>query len=163
MRALLAASLALTLASPLAAFASPSPSFTAVQNMVSAYNGLQTVRVVEHFENGAVATVDVMPGGQYRVAESGGEDPSLIVKIAASPVDGAVSTGTYDITPAGKKTIDGVPAVGYKIASPDGTFNGLLWVDPGRNLPVSSRVQTQGHTIDVQYGDYNAAPMIATH
>ena len=163
MRALVAASLTLALAGALPAYAAPSPAFSAVSNMVSAFEGLQTVRVVEHFENGAMATVDVMPQGQYRIASSGGEDAALIVKIATQPVDGAISTGTYDITPAGKKTIDGVPTIGYKIASPDGTWAETIWVDGNRNLPVTARVQTQGHTIDVNYGNYNAAPMLATH
>ncbi|HEV3153113.1 MAG TPA: hypothetical protein VGZ02_04865 [Candidatus Baltobacteraceae bacterium] len=164
MRALAAASLALALGAVLPAQAATNAgAFSAVQNMVSAYGGLQTVRVIEHFENGAMATVDVMPGGQYRVAETGGEDPSLIVKIATQPVDGAISTGTYDITPAGKKTIEGVPTNGYKIASPDGTYQETVWIDAKRDLPVTARVQTQGHTIDVEYGNYNATPMVATH
>lgn len=164
MRILLAAGLALALGAALPANAATNnQAFTAVQNMVSAFNGLQTVRVVEHFENGSVATVDVMPSGQFRVAETGGQDAALVVKIATQPVDGAVSTGTYQIDNAGKKTIDGIPTVGYKVAAPDGTYVATVWVDPKRNLPVNSRVQTQGHTVDVQYGDYNASPMIATH
>ena len=163
MRALTAASLALALAAPLTAHAATNPAFDAVQSMVSAFNGLQTVRVVEHFENGAVATVDVMPQGQYRIASSGGMDPGLIVHVATQPADGAVTSGTYNVTSVGKKTVDGIPRLGYKIASPDGTYTETVWVDAARHLPVSARVQTQGHTIDVQYGNYNAAPMVATH
>lgn len=164
MRVLLAASLALALGSALPANAATDPAaFSAVQNMVSAFNAVQTVRVVEHFENGAIATVDVMPSGQYRVAEAGGQDPTLVIKIATQPADGAVSTGTYQIDATGKKTIDGVPTVGYKISSPDGTYVETMYIDPKRNLPVSANVQTQGHNIAVQYGNYNATPVIATH
>jgi len=161
MRGLVAMCLSLALAGAVPALAEPSPAFSAVSSMVSAFSGVQTVRVVEHFENGAVATVDVMPQGQYRVAESGGEDAALIVKIATQPVDGAVTTGTYEITQAGKKTIDGLPTIGYKVASADGTWQEQIWVDAHRNLPVTARVQTQGHTIDVEYGNYNATPMVA--
>jgi hypothetical protein len=164
MRVLFAAGLALALGAAIPANAATNPaSYTALQNMVSAFNALQTVRVVEHFENGATATVDVMPSGQFRVAESGGEDPSLVVKIATQPVDGAISTGTYQIDNIGKKTLDGVPTVGYRISSPDGTYVETMYIDPQRNLPVSATVQTQGHNIAVQYGNYNASPMIATH
>jgi hypothetical protein len=164
MRLIAAVSLALVLGAPLAAHAaSNAGAQSAVQNMVSAYSGLQSVRVVEHFENGAVATVDVMPGGQFRIAETGGQDPALIVHIATQPADGAASTGTYDVSPVGKKTIDGVPAAGYKVSSPDGTYSETVWIDIARNLPVTATVQAQGHTIGVDYGNYNAAPMVATH
>ncbi len=164
MRGVLAASLALGLAAPLAANAATNPAdLSAVQNMVATYNGLQSVEVVEHFENGAIATVDVMPSGQYRVAETGGQDPGLIVHIATQPADGVASTGTYEVTPAGKKTIDGIRVIGYKIASPDATYNETIWIDPSRNLPITANVQTQGHNIAVEFGNYNATPMVATH
>lgn len=164
MRGLLATSLALALAAPLTAVAATnSADLSAVQNMVAAYNGLQSVEVVEHFENGAIATVDVMPSGQFRIAETGGQDPSLIVHIATEPADGVASSGTYDVTPAGKKTIDGIRVNGYKVASPDGTYNETIWIDPSRNLPITATVQTQGHNIAVDFGNYNATPMVATH
>ena len=162
MRTFVVAGLALAVACPLTAQAANTPAYSAVQNMVSAYSGVRTVRVVEHFENGAVATVDVMPSGQFRVAETGGQDPALIVKIATQPADGAASTGTYTINGIGKKTIDGVATTGYKIAAPDGTYTESIWMD-SRNLPIAARVQTQGHTIDVLFGDYNSVPSVATH
>lgn len=164
MRLIAAVSLALAVCAPLAAHAASTPGAqSAVQNMVSAFSGVQSVRVVEHFENGAVATVDVMPGGQFRIAESGGEDPALVVHVATQPADGAASTGTYDVASLGKKTIDGLPSAGYKISAPDGTYTESLWIDTARNLPVTATVQTQGHTISVDYGNYNATPVVATH
>ena len=156
------AGLAIAIAWPVAVQAANNPAFSAVQNMVSAYSNVQTVRVVEHFENGAVATVDIMPSGQFRVASTGNQDPALIVKIATQPADGAASTGTYTINSLGNKTVDGVHTSGYKIASPDGTYTAWVWVD-ARNLPIAARVQTQGHTIDVEFGDYNSLPSVATH
>lgn len=160
MRTVLAVTIALALGAPMTAFAATST--TGVSDMVAAYQSVQSVRVVEHFENGATATVDVMPGGQYRIAERGGQDPALIVKVATQPVDGAASTGNYTVTSAGKKNIDGVNVDGYKVVAPDGTYTATVWVNQ-QHLPISSRVETQGHTIDVVYGDYNSSALIATH
>lgn len=164
MRKALSATIALCagLALAVPAWAASDPAAqTAIQNMVSAYSGVQNLRVVEHFENGAIATVDIMPGGQYRIAETGGQDPALIVHVATQPADGAAATGTYDVTSIGKKSVDGVPSSGYKIASPDGTYTETVWIDSARDLPVIANVQTQGHNISVDFGNYNASPSIA--
>lgn len=150
----------LALAVPAGAATDPAAQ-SAIQNMVSAYSGVQNLRVVEHFEHGAVATVDIMPGGQYRVAETGGQDPALILHVATQPADGAETPGTYDVNSIGKRSVDGVPSNGYKIASPDGTYTETLWIDAARDLPVIANVQTQGHNISVDFGNYNASPSIA--
>lgn len=161
MRRVLAVTIALALGGPVAALAADNTVQTGLNQMVAAYNLVKTVRVVEHFENGATATVDVMPNGQYRVAESGGQDPALIVKVATQPVDGAASSGNYTVSSAGTKTIDGAKADGYKVVSPDGTYTSTVWVN-AYHLPIASHVETQGHRIDVVYGDYNSSSMVAT-
>jgi outer membrane lipoprotein-sorting protein len=152
--------LALALGAPMAAAAATTPAD--LQNLVAAYEGVQSVRVVERFENGAVATVDVLPAGQYRIAENGGQDPALILHIATQPIDGARWDGTYAVKSLGRKTIEGVSASGYRISSPQGDFNETVWMNRANNLPISSHVETQGHQIDVTYGNYNNTSLIAT-
>lgn len=161
MRTVLAVTTALALGGPIAALAADNTVQTGLNQMVAAYEQVQTVRVVEHFENGATATVDVMPRGQYRVAETGGQDPALIIKIATQPVDGAVANGNYTVSSAGTKTIDGAKADGYKVVAPDGTYTATVWVN-AHHLPISSHVETQGHRVDVVFGDYNSSSLIAT-
>jgi outer membrane lipoprotein-sorting protein len=161
MRIVLAAALALVIGAPLTAQAAGSAAANDINNMVAAYQGIQAVRVVERFENGAVATVDVLPAGQFRVAESGGQDPALVVKVATQPADGAEATGSYSIKQIGSKTIDGIRANGYQVAAPDGTYNETIWVSDKQHLPLQAHVETQGHTIDVSYGDYNDTALVA--
>jgi hypothetical protein len=160
MRTVLAVTIALALCGPAAAFAAPNTQ-PGLNQMLAAYQQIQAVRVIEKFENGAVATVDILPGSQWRVAESGGQDPALVVKVATQPVDGAVSTGNYTVTSLGSKTIDGAKTDGYKVVAPDGTYTSMVWVNQ-YHLPVSAHVDTQGHHIDVTYGDYNSSALIAT-
>lgn len=159
MRTVLAVTIALALCGPNLAFASDTPQ--GLTQMLAAYQQIQAVRVVEKFENGATATVEILPGSQWRVAESGGQDPSLIVRVATQPIDGAVSNGNYNITSLGKKTIDGAKTEGYKVVAPDGTYTAMVWVND-YHLPVSAHVDTQGHHIDATYGDYNASPLVAS-
>jgi hypothetical protein len=159
MRTVWILAIALLSAAPVASLADTTPQ--GLSQMVAAYGQVQAVRVIERFENGATATVDVMPSGQYRVAETGGQDPSLIVKIATEPADGAVSTGTYTVTSLGNKSIDGAKVEGYKIAAPDGTYTSSVWINE-HHLPVQAHVETQGHRVDVVYGDYNSSALIAT-
>ena len=161
MRTVTILTLALALGAPVTALAAGSPS-TDLQSMVASYGSVQSVRVVEKFENGAVATVDVLPGGQYRIAQAGGQDPALILHIATAPVDGARWDGTYTTKSLGRKTIDGVRADGYAIASGDKSFAETVWVNQSTNLPMSAHVDTQGHSIDVTYGNYNNTMLIAT-
>jgi hypothetical protein len=162
MRTVLAVTIALALVGPSAALAAGSSPTNDLSQLVSAYQRIQSVRVVEKFENGAVATVDVIPSGQFRIASTGGQDPALIVKIATQPVDGvAVSNGSYNVLNTGKKTIDGAKTTGYRIMAPDGTYDATVWVNE-YHLPVASHVLTQGHSIDVTYGDYNDSALIAT-
>jgi len=160
MRTVLALTIALALGAPMAAFAAGNNTASDLSQMVGAYEHIQSVRVIEKFENGSIATVDVIPSGQYRIAATGGQDPSLIVKIATQPVDGAVSTGNYIVTGAGKKTIDGAKTNGYKVVAPDGTYSATVWVNE-YHLPVIAHVDTQGHSVDVTYGDYNDTALIA--
>lgn len=155
-----AVTLALALAAPVAAAAATNAAAD-INQMVASYQGIQTVRVVERFENGAVATVDVMPAGQYRIAESGGQDPALILKVATQPAAGAASTGSYAVKSAGHKTIEGIAVNGYDIAAPDGTYKETVWVSDKQHLPISAHVETQGHRIDVTYGDYNDSALVA--
>jgi hypothetical protein len=159
MRTVLAVTIALALCGPQAAFAATAPE--GLNQMVAAYQEIQAVRVIERFENGATATVDILPGSQWRVAESGGQDPALIVKVATQPIDGAAFTSNYAITSLGKKTIDGARADGYKVVAPDGTYTAMVWVNE-YHLPISAHMDTQGHHIDVTYGDYNASQLIAS-
>lgn len=161
MRTVTALTLALTLGAPAAAAAASSPTAD-LQNMVATYNGVQSVRVVERFETGSVATVDVLPAGQFRVADTGGQDAALVLHIATAPVDGARWDGTYAVKSLGKKTIEGVSANGYQITSADKAFVETMWVNVQTKLPISSHVATQGHQIDVTYGNYNNTQLIAT-
>lgn len=159
MRTVLAVTIALALCGPQAVLAAATP--TGLTQMVAAYQEIQAVRVIEHFENGATATVEILPGSQWRVAESGGQDPALIVKVATQPIDGAAFTSNYAISSLGKKTIDGARTDGYKVVAPDGTYTAQVWVNE-YHLPVTAHVDTQGHHIDVTYGDYNSSAMVAT-
>jgi outer membrane lipoprotein-sorting protein len=159
MRTVLAVTIALALCGPQVALAADTP--PGLSQMVAAYQEIQSVRVVEKFENGATATVDILPGSQWRVAESGGQDPALIVKVATQPIDGAAFTSNYNITSLGKKTIDGARTDGFKVVAPDGTYTAMVWVNEF-HLPMIAHVDTQGHHIDVTYGDYNSAALIAT-
>ncbi len=160
MRTVTGLTLALALGAPACAFAA-TPAAD-LQNMVAAYSGVQSVRVVEKFETGSTATVDVLPGGQYRIAQAGGEDPALILHIATQPIDGARWSGTYAIKALGHKTIEGVSANGYQINSPTNDYIETVWVNSGPNLPISAHVVTQGHQIDITYGDYNNTSLVAT-
>jgi hypothetical protein len=159
MRTVVAVAIAFALCGSLAGHAQANPS-SDLSQLVGAFEHIQSVRVIEKFENGAVATVDVIPSGQFRIATTGGQDASLIMKIATQPVDGAVSTGAYNVTIAGKKTIDGARTTGYRIIAPDGTYDATVWVNE-YHLPVTAHVITQGHSIDVIYGDYNNSARIA--
>lgn len=161
MRKVTALTLALALGAPIAASAATNAGQD-LQNMVAEYGSVQSVRVIERFENGHVATVDVLPAGQYRVADNGGQDPALVLHIATAPVDGARWDGTYNVRTLGHKTIEGVGANGYQISAPDNSFNETVWVASSTQLPISSHVVTQGHTIDVTYGNYNNTQLIAT-
>lgn len=156
MRTVSAVTIALALCAPLAAGAAP----TDLSQMVSAYRGIQVVRVIERFENGAVATVDVMPAGQYRIASTGGQDPSLIIKLATQPVPDVNAPGaSYNVKSLGSKTLDGVKANGYTIAAGDGSYLETIWFNP-QNLPLSADVQTLGHKVNLQFGDYNNSLLI---
>jgi hypothetical protein len=159
MRTVLAVTIALALCGPQVALAADTP--VGLTQMVAAYQQIQAVRVIEKFENGATATVDILPGSQWRVAESGGQDPALIVKVATQPIDGAAFTNNYAITSLGKKTIDGARTEGFKVVAPDGTYTSQVWVNE-YHLPVTAHVDTQGHHIDVTYGDYNASMLVAS-
>lgn len=161
MRTVTALTLALALGASAAASAASNPS-TDLQNMVATYNAVQSVRVIERFETGAVATVDVLPAGQYRVADTGGQDAGLVLHIATAPVDGARWDGTYTVKSLGKKAIEGVSANGYQITSADASFVETMWVNAQTRLPISSHVATQGHQIDVTYGNYNNTQLVAT-
>ena len=159
MRTVIALTLALALGAPIAAAAAGTGD---LQSMVAAYSGVQSVRVIERFENGSIATVDVLPNGQYRIAETGGQDRALVLHIATAPIDGARWDGTYAVKLLGRKAIDGVSAGGYSVRSPDGEFDETVWINQSTHLPISSHVATQGHQIDVTYGNYNNTTLIAT-
>jgi hypothetical protein len=159
MRTVLAVTIALALCGPQVAFAADPP--TGLTQMVAAYQQIQAVRVIEKFENGAVATVDILPGSQWRVAETGGQDPALIMKVATQPLGTTSLTANHNITSLGKKTIDGARAEGYKVVAPDGTYTAEVWVNEF-HLPISAHVDAQGHHIDVTYGDYNNSALVAT-
>lgn len=161
MRTVLAVTIALALCASSAASARTNPSIDLSQ-MVSAYQQVQVVRVIERFENGAVATVEVMPSGQYRIASTGGQDPVLIVKLATQPIpdltSGSAATA-YTAKSLGTKSIDAVKVNGYSIANADGSYKATVWVNE-RHLPVSADVQTQGHRVNVTFGDYNNSMLI---
>lgn len=160
MRTVLAVTIALALLAPAAASAARTNASADLGQMVSAYQQVQVVRVVERFDNGGVATVDVMPSGQYRIASTGGQDPALIVKLATQPIpDVNATSGTYTVKSLGTKTIDSVKASGYSVATADGSYTATVWTNPN-HLPISADVQTQGHKINLTFGDYNNSMLI---
>ena len=161
MRTVAALTIALGLSAPIAAAAATAPSAD-LQKMVAVYAGVQSVRVIEKFETGAIATIDVLPNGQYRIADAGGQDPALVLHIATAPCDGARWDGTYTVRGLGRKSIEGVPANGYSIAADDKTFTETVWINQATRLPISSHVEAQGHQIDVTYGNYNNTTLVAT-
>lgn len=160
MRTVLAVTIVLALFAPSAAWAARTNAAADIAQMVSTYQQVQVVRVVEKFESGAVATVDVMPSGQYRIASTGGEDPSLIVKLATQPFpDVSASGASYAVKSLGTKTLDGVKASGYTITGADGSYTATVWLNEKR-LPISAKVQMQGHKVDLLFGDYNNSMLI---
>jgi hypothetical protein len=161
MRTVLAVTIALALCGLAASAATKDE--TALTNMVSAYHQLQAVRVVENFPNGASATVDVLPSGQYRIAQSTGTlDSILVLKLAMQPAPDISAPGTaYTVKSIGSKVVDLAKLQGYTVKSADQSFNETIWINE-RGLPVSATVQTQGQQISLQYGDYNDTDLMAT-
>jgi hypothetical protein len=154
MRTVLAVTIALALVAPNAAAAAGNTPTDALSKAVATYQKLGVVRVVERFDDGHVATVDVMPG-QYRIATSAGEDPVLVVKLATQPIpDLSSNAGAYSVKPLGIKLLDNVKVNGYTISSNDGSYIVTVWVNPN-NLPMIADVQTQGRKINLLFGDYN--------
>jgi hypothetical protein len=159
MRTVLTLTIALALGAPLAVTAAQTGAPAALTQIVGAFQQIESARVVEQFENGALATVDVIPSGQYRVATAAGEDPALVMRIATQPIGDALN-GTYNVTPAGTKTIDGAKATGYKIVASDGSYTETVWANT-KHLPIQAHVETQGHRVDVLWGDYNDSALVA--
>ena len=160
MRTALAVTIVLALCAPSAASAARTNASADLNQMVSTYRQVAVVRVVERFDNGGVATVDVMPSGQYRIASTGGEDPALIVKLATQPIpDVAAQSAAYAVKSLGSKTVDGTRLSGYSVATADGTYTANVWVNQN-HLPVSADVQTQGKKINLTFGDYNNSMLI---
>ncbi|HLI96573.1 MAG TPA: hypothetical protein VKT72_10870 [Candidatus Baltobacteraceae bacterium] len=160
MRTVLAVTIALALCAPLAARAAQTDPSADLNQMVSSYQQVRVVRVVERFEDGTAATVDVMPSGQVRVAGNRNLDPALVVQIATHPVPNLNAAGsTYTTKAIGVKTLDGVKVSGYSVTSADGSYSESVWVNE-QHLPVYADVKTQGHTISVQYGDYGNLMLI---
>lgn len=161
MRTVLAVTIALALYAPAAALAAPANVPAGLDQMVSAYQQVQAVRVVERFENGAVATVDVLPSGQYRIASTGGQDPVLIVQLATHPVPNLSDTkAPFSTKSLGTRMLDNhVKVQGYTVAKTDGSYTATMWVNQN-NLPVTGTVQTQGHKVSLQFGDYNNSMLI---
>jgi hypothetical protein len=161
MRTVLAVTIALSLLAPMAAQAAGTSPADALTKTAVAYQQLGIVRVIERFDNGAVATVDVMPG-QYRIASLGGQDPALIVKLATQPVPNLTATPAtgYSVKSLGTKILDMVKVNGYTIASSDGSYVETVWVN-ANDLPIVADVQTQGHKINVTFGDYNNSTLVS--
>jgi hypothetical protein len=159
MRTVLAVTIALAVFAPSAAMAAHTNPSIDLSQMVSAYQKVQAVRVVERFEGGGVATVDVLPSGQFRIATTGGEDPALIVKLATQPIPFPSGGVTYTTKSLGAKTVDLTKLNGYAVASSDNSYSATVWVNE-RHLPVSADVQTQGHSINLTFGDYNDSMLI---
>jgi hypothetical protein len=153
--------IALALSAPLAARAAQTADPTAdLSQMVSNYQQVRVVRVIERFENGTAATVDVIPSGQYRVAGSAGQDPALIVLLATHPVPDLSAAGsTYTTKSLGTKSLDGVKVNGYSIVKADGSYTEAVWIND-KHLPVFADVKTQGHDVSLQFGDYDNTMLI---
>jgi hypothetical protein len=160
MRTVLAVTIALALCGPLAARAAQNDPTADLSQMVSSYQQVRVVRVVERFEDGTAATVDVIPSSQYRIAAAPGQDPALIMQLAVHPVPELSATNTtYTAKSLGVKTLDGVKVNGYSIANADGTYTESVWINQD-HLPIFADVKTQGHTISLQFGDYNNTMLI---
>jgi hypothetical protein len=155
MRTVLAVTIAITLLAPVAAPAAGTAPTDSLSKAVVAYQQLGVVRVIEHFDDGNFATVDVMQN-QYRVATSGGEDPALVVQLATHPIPDLTKTSgaAYSVKSLGQKVLEGVKVSGYTIAASDGSYVTTVWVNQN-NLPMQAQVQTQGHKVSLDFGDYN--------
>jgi hypothetical protein len=162
MRTVHAVTIALASLAPVAALAAGSAPPDALSKTTVAYHQLGIVRVIEHFDDGNFATVDVMPN-QYRVATSGGEDPALVVQLATKPIpDLTTSSGAaYSVQSLGQKVLEGVKVSGYTIASSDKSYVVTVWLNPN-NLPMIADVQTQGRKINLMFGDYNNQLLIGS-
>lgn len=162
MRTVLAVTIALALLGPVAAKAAGTSPSDALGKVTVAYHQLGVVRVIEHFDDGNFATVDVFPN-QYRVATSGGEDPALVVQLATKPIPDltATSSTAYSVQSLGQKVLEGVKVSGYTIASSDKSYVITVWVN-ANNLPMEAEAQTQGHKIALQFGDYNNQLLIGS-
>jgi len=155
MRTVLAVTIALVLfgsSTVLAAGTTSTPD--TLSKAVANYQSLGVVRVIERFDDGNVATVDVMKG-QYRIATSGGEDPALVMQLAAHPIpDTTLAGSTYSVKSLGTKLLDGVRVNGYTVSNADNSYVVSVWVNPN-DLPMIADVQTQGKKINLQFGDFN--------
>jgi hypothetical protein len=160
MRTVLAVTIALALCAPVAARAAQTDPNADLNQMVSTYHQVRVVRVIERFPNGTAATVDMIPYSQYRIAAAPGQDPALIMQLAAHPVPDLTSTGsTYTTKSLGVKSIDGVKVNGYSIANADGSYKEDVWVNES-HLPMYADVTTQGQSISLQFGDYDNTTLI---
>ena len=155
MRTVLAVTIALALLAPSVAGAAGVSSTDPLGKAVVAYQQLGVVRVIEHFDDGGYATVDVMPN-QYRVAtSSGNEDPALVVQLATHPIPDVTSaTSSYSVKPLGTKVLENVKVNGYTISNADNSYVVTVWLNPN-NLPMIADVQTQGRKVNLMFGNYN--------
>lgn len=144
--------------------AQTSDPYASLRQMVGRYQRVQGVQIIEHFQNGQVATVNYLPPNTYNVANPGGMDRELVLKIATQPAGDVLSArdGNYIVTPLGTKNLEGVKVTGYRIAERTGSYVETLWVN-SKNLPVSARVHVNGQRVDVLFGNYNTSPLMATN
>lgn len=160
MRTVIISAIALAVVSPLTAFAASGDAYSAYRDMLGAFQHVTAVRIVEKFENGAVATVDFTPPNSYQVANAAGEPKALVVQIATQPDAVSQNDGNYHVAFLGSKKASGDLLFGYRLTEPDGAYDETVWVNQ-KHLPVVATVHVDGQTVNVAYGDYDASPVIA--
>ncbi|HET9392426.1 MAG TPA: hypothetical protein VFO29_02710 [Candidatus Rubrimentiphilum sp.] len=153
MRTVSALTLALLAFAPLTAGAAGDP-YSAIEQMRTAFSGVQSVQLVERFSNGAVATIQLAPSAAPRVAAAGVSNNQLLLDYATQP-GGDRSTDVrqlFTVTPLGHKSLYGMNVEGYRLVDRSGVIE-TVWIN-AHDLPVSMHVEANGQSMDVLYGDY---------
>ena len=154
MRTVCAVTIALLALAPFSAKAAGDPYF-AVSQVRTAFSHLQSVRLVEKFPSGAVATVLFSPSAPVRIAAVGVSKHQLLLDYATQP-GGDFSSEVRDqfsVTSLGHESLYGMPVDGYRLIDQSGAIE-TLWVN-AKALPVAMHVEAFGESLDVLYGDYD--------
>lgn len=161
MRTVCAVTIALLALGPISAGAATDP-YAAIAQVRTAFSHVQSVRLVEKFPSGAVATVQFSPSAPARIATVGVSKHQLLLDYATEP-GGDFSSDVRDqftVTSLGQKSLYGTKVDGYRLIDQSGAVE-TLWVN-AKGLPVAMHVDAFGESMDVLYGDYDNPTFFAT-